>query len=77
MNMIDYFYIEEFDTEATAEALCKLANTTDNLTLDETEKALYHLKSMAMNKYNKDYFRTLAAVLHLLTENVETGAVKW
>lgn len=51
----------EFNTEYVAETLCKMA-MTEELT-KETEKALYHLKAIAENPYNEEYFRTLIKVL--------------
>lgn len=52
----------DFDTQFIAEKLCKMAMLENEI--EETEKALYHLKAMAQNKYNNDYFRTLVKVLN-------------
>lgn len=63
----------EFDTQNIAIRLCELAepNTKKFLSLSnikEIERALYHLKTIAENEYNQDYFRTLLKVLKSISE---------
>ena len=75
------------DTELTAKALYQLsidmdyADYSEHLdnTLKDLELALFHIKTIAENEYNNDYFRTLARCLDLITEqttineNIFTG----
>lgn len=51
----------DFDTQEQAEFLCKLAMREKDT--KEIEKALYHIKAIAQNKYNDEYFRTFLKVL--------------
>ena len=51
----------EFNPEYVAETLCKMAMLENNI--KETEKALYHIKAIAENPYNDEYFRTFIKVL--------------
>lgn len=60
----------EFDTQYTAERLVSLAlpneNTQNDFILEkisQTERALYHLKTMAENEYNEECFRDFIKVL--------------
>lgn len=56
----------EFDIQGTAEYLAALAQTEEQI--PEIEKALYHLKAIAENKYNDEYFRTFLRMLIKITE---------
>lgn len=51
----------EFDIEYIAEFLGKLSMREKDI--KEIEKALYHLKTIAENEYNQDYFRIFLKVL--------------
>lgn len=58
----------EFDTQHVAVRLCELADPNNKKFLSlsnikEIERALYHLKTIAENEYNSDYFRELIKVL--------------
>jgi hypothetical protein len=57
----------EFDTQYIAIRLCELADPNKKFlslsNIKEIEKALYHLKTIAENEYNQEYFRTLLKVL--------------
>lgn len=63
----------DFDTQSAAVRLCEMAdpNTKKFLSLSnirEIDMALYHLKAMAENEYNSDYFITLVKVLSAICE---------
>lgn len=58
----------DFDTQQVAVCLCELADPNKKKFLSltnikEIERALYHLKTIAENEYNQEYFRTLLKVL--------------
>ena len=57
----------DFSIEEIAFQLCRLAEGCNNQpsggVLDDTESALYFIKSIAENPYNSDYFRTFWNVL--------------
>ena len=60
----------DFDTQSTAERLVALALPNGNVPeqfvaekVQETEKALYHIKVIAENEYNEEYFRTFIKIL--------------
>ena len=68
--MSENFSAERYPDEIS-EALCKLANTVGKE--DDCKEALYHLKAIAENKYNNDYFRTLYRVLEAITDSYQCG----
>ncbi len=59
-----------YNTEDIVEQLIELSNLDMSEDLkEELETALYNLKAMAQNKYNKDCFRVLYNVLLVITGN--------
>lgn len=56
----------DFDVENVSRTLCKMAMLENDTR--EIEKALEHLKAIAQNEYNQDYFRTLTKVLSTICE---------
>ena len=62
-----------FNTQHAAVTLCEMAdpNTKRFLShnnISEIDMALYHLKAMAENEYNMEYWRTLVTVLSAICE---------
>ena len=65
---------EELGTEDITRALLELTDTEYNAAEDDklfwdTESAIYHIRTLAQNEYNHDYFRVLYNILKLLPEN--------
>ena len=63
----------DINTEYIAVYLCQLADPNNKKflklsTIKEIERALYHLKTIAENEYNQEYFRTLLKVLKNISE---------
>lgn len=57
-----------YDTEDVSEQLIELSNLGPSEELkSELDNALFDLKAMAQNKYNKDYYRVLYNVLLVIT----------
>ena len=63
--------LEERSAEEVAERLYELAKDMDYMDYEDEEEqiktdieiAIYHLKAIAQNEYNADYFRTFYNVL--------------
>ena len=60
-----YFY---YGSEDIARVICDLAGIDDEDTYKECEEAIYDLKCICENKYNRDCYRTLWEALQQLTE---------
>lgn len=63
----------DINIENVAVCLCQLADPNNKKflkfsTIKEIERVLYHLKTIAENPYNDDYFRTLLKVLENITK---------
>lgn len=61
----------EADTMTLAESLCRLADSTDNNTIQNVEKCIYHLRTVAQNEYNTDFFRVFYKTFVNAMENIE------
>ena len=60
-----------YECEEIASVLCRLASenvTVDTETKKDIEEAIYHLKAIASNNYNSDYYRTFWNVLQKITD---------
>ena len=61
-----------YATDEISEQLCRLAEgyngDPDEQTVKETECALYHIRAMAENPYNNEYWRTLWKVLQNIAQ---------
>ena len=60
-----------YDCEEIATVLCRLSSgnvTVDVETMKDVEEAIYHLKTIASNEYNSDYYRTFWNVLQEITD---------
>ena len=55
-----------FNVEYVSDTLCKMARLENNI--NDVEKALEHIKAIAQNEYNPEYFRTLVEVLSTICE---------
>ncbi len=60
-----------YDCEEIAAVLCRLSSANaivDVETMNDVEEAIYHLKTIASNEYNSDYYRTFWNVLQEITD---------
>ena len=57
-----------YSTEEIANKLATLTNTTSPEAVEQLENCLYHLKTIAENEFNQDYFRTFYNTLEKLCE---------
>ncbi len=63
-------YYDTYDTKDVSDRLNELSNLylSEDL-MTELENAVYDLKAMAQNQYNKDCYRVLYNVLLVITGN--------
>lgn len=66
------YFRTRYDTDEISKVLCNLAmENPDADIIAECDEAIFHLKAIAQNPYNKEYFRTLFRVLEILTNKHE------
>lgn len=66
INMENYY-----DSEEIATVLCRLSTGNDIVDVDvmkDVEESIFHLKTIASNEYNSDYYRTFWNVLQKITD---------
>lgn len=57
------------DSEDIAQILCDAVGTKDKQDFEDIENALFHIKTIAENKYNGDFWRTFYNSLLTIAEN--------
>lgn len=57
------------DSADIAQILCDAVGTKDKQDFKDIENALYHIKTIAENNYNDDYWRTFYNSLLTIAEN--------
>ena len=64
------FIINSFaDSADIAQILCDAVGTKDKQDFEDIENALYHIKTIAENNLNCDYWRTFYNALLTIAEN--------
>ena len=68
----DVEYLSRYSANEISKVLCELAmENPDAGIIAECDEAIYYLKTIAENPYNKEHFRTLFRVLEILTHKHE------